>query len=80
MFKGHDGCNLVKYLVKIGIDEEDLLVKSDGLSIYKNDAIERLIRTHPFIYDVLIDYVTENSWNTKWSRINVRFREQELDR
>ena len=80
MFKGHNAYNLIQYLINIGIDEEDLMIENDALKIYKSDALERLIRTYPFIYDMVIDYTTENSWNTKWSNINVRFREQELDR
>ena len=80
MFKGHNAYNLIQYLINIGIDEEDLMIENDALKIYKSDALERLIRTYPFIYDMVIDYTTENSWNTKWSNINIRFREQELDR
>ena len=80
MLRYHDPKNLISYLNKIGIDKNSIIFNKDSLVIYQNDELERLIRTHPDIYDLLMEYVNEKGWNTKWSRFIIRFREFKLDR
>lgn len=66
---------LLDYLEKIGINKDTFNNEKSGVFLMQNDTVERLVREHMFLLELIEDYCKINGWSSKWSNFIVRFRE-----